>query len=117
MIKAPALAFCILLSACASVAPLDPAEEAAQAVIPFANSNGIQEWKVVSGDSLYIQGQNGDWFFVRTMGECPRLRTASTLGFDTAGLDRFDRFSAILAEGQRCPVASVVRSSPPPRKD
>jgi hypothetical protein len=36
-----------------------------------------------------------------------------TLGFVTPGLDELDRSGAILAEGQRCPIASINRSVQP----
>jgi hypothetical protein len=56
----------------------------------------------------------GDWYLVRTATACPRLRSAHALGFVTVGGDRLDRFSTIVAEGWRCPVASVTTSAPPP---
>lgn len=108
-LKTLILAPLALLGACQTTAVAAGAETA----IPYVNSNGIVEWKVVADDALYIRGIGGDWYLVRTAVRCPRLRTADTLGFVTQ-LDQLDRYGAILAQGQRCPLASVVRSGPPP---
>lgn len=83
--------------------------------IPFANRDGISEWKVIAEDRIYLRSATGDWYLARTTAPCRRMKTALALGFDTAGTDRLDRFGAIVAEGRRCPIASLVRSpeSPP----
>ena len=70
----------------------------------------------MSSDTLYVRGGNGDWYLVRTTNRCSRLRSALGLGFQTSALDQLDRHGAILVEGVRCPVASVTRSSGPPKK-
>ena len=87
-----------------------------ETAIPFVQSNGILDWRAAGDEALYIRGNTGDWYFVRTMSPCTRLKTAITLGFATSAGDQLDRFGAILAEGQRCPIASIVRSEPPPPK-
>jgi hypothetical protein len=89
------------------------AEKTAESSIPFASSDGIIDWKVVSADSLYLLSASGDWYLARTSAPCRRMRSALVLGFDTAGSDRLDRFGAIVAEGRRCPIASLVRSAEP----
>ena len=86
-----------------------------ETAIPFASSNGIADWKVSADNLVYIKAINGDWYLVRTMADCPRLYTARALGFVTRG-GQLDRHGAILAEGHRCAVDSVVRSGPPPKK-
>jgi hypothetical protein len=104
-----------LLAACSS----DPGVRSAggaQTAIPFVQSNGILDWRAAGDEALYIRGNSGDWYFVRTMSPCTRLKTAITLGFITSAGDQLDRYGAILAEGQRCPIASIVRSQTPPAK-
>jgi hypothetical protein len=101
------------LCACATAVAAPP-PAAGETSIPYANRDGIIDWKVAGKDALYIQGMSGGWFYVRTMGLCPRLRTANALGFVTSAGGQLDRYSAILAEGMRCQVASVRRSEPPP---
>lgn len=89
---------------------------AGETAIPFVRSNGILDWRAAGDEALYIRGNSGDWYFVRTMSPCTRLKTALTLGFVTSAGDQLDRYGAILAEGQRCQIESVVRSDPPPEK-
>jgi Family of unknown function (DUF6491) len=113
MNKNMALLMLPLLLAGASAGAKERSDETA---IPFVRSDGIQEWKAASDDSLWILGGNGRWYLVRTMGSCPRLKTAQKLGFRTSAGDQLDRFGAIYAEGMRCTVESVTRSDPPPPK-
>jgi hypothetical protein len=107
-----ASAVAVSVAACAAeAAPLKVGDEAS---IPYAHSDGILDWKVAEPDALYVQSMMGRWYLVRTTAPCPRLRSASALGFVTSGVDQLDRFSTIIAEGWRCPVASVTLSDPPP---
>ena len=91
-------------------------ETPGETVIPFVASMSNVEWKAASDDSLYLRGGNGDWYFIRTANRCTRLRAASAIGFHTSALGQLDRYGAILVQGVRCPVASIVRSDGPPRK-
>jgi hypothetical protein len=107
------LAMLSIFAGCATAA----AEEApGETAIPFVSSIGGVEWERASDNSVYIRGGNGNWYLVRTMNRCTRLRTALALGFETSALNQLDRHGAILVQGQRCPVESVTRSGGPPRK-
>lgn len=99
----------LAVASCASV----PAPEG-QTSIPYVASNGIVEWKAPGPDALYIRAITGDWYLARTINACPRLAVATSLGFVTNNLGELDRYGAILAQGQRCPLASIVKSAPPP---
>jgi hypothetical protein len=104
-------------SACAASPAAEPAPQSGgETVIPFISSIRSVEWKAASDESLYVRGGDGSWYFIRTTNRCTRLRAASGIGFDTSALNQLDRYGAILVEGQRCPVASITRSDPPPRK-
>jgi uncharacterized protein DUF6491 len=107
------LLFLGLGAGCATAAAENASGETA---IPFVSSIGSVEWKSASDDSLYVRGGNGSWYFVQTTNRCTRLRTAHAIGFETSALNQLDRHGAILAQGVRCPVASIVRSGGPPRK-
>ena len=106
------LTFLALAAAPAAGAGREPGET----VIPFINSISNLEWEAASNDSLYMRGGNGDWYFVRTTNRCNRLRQARAIGFHTSALGQLDRHGAILVQGVRCPVASIVRSEGPPEK-
>src|SRR4051812_13386177 len=104
--------FAILSLLIAAAAP--PAVAPKEAVIPFVASEGVLDWQAASDDTLYVRGYDGRWYFVRTMGPCPRLRDALSLGFATSALGQLDRHGAILAQGSRCPVDSVTLAAAPP---
>jgi hypothetical protein len=111
--KAHPLFIFMLAGLCAcSTAGGRPSGETA---IPFVSGNGIAEWKVAGDDALYIKAINGDWYHVRTMGRCPRLRTALSLGFVTSGIDQLDRHGAIIAEGSAAPWQASSNPQPRPR--
>ncbi|HEX8222952.1 MAG TPA: DUF6491 family protein [Allosphingosinicella sp.] len=101
-----------LAAGSAAAAETSPAET----VIPFVSSIRAIEWKAASDDSLYVRGGKGEWYFVRTSNRCSRLRQALAIGFRTSALDQLDRHGAIMVQGVRCPVASIVRSEGPPSK-
>ena len=102
-----------LLAACATTDQAEVVPEG-ETSIPYINTANSVDWKVASDDTLYIQGPDNDWYFVRVQGPCPRLRTALSLGFETSAGGQLDRFGAIRAEGTRCAIQSIVRSGPPP---
>ena len=93
-----------------------PGGEPGETRIPFATSMSNVEWKAASDDSLYLRGGDGDWYFIRTMNRCTRLLAARGIGFQASAGGQLDRHSAILVQGVRCPVASIVRSDGPPKK-
>jgi hypothetical protein len=105
-----------LAGATATAAAAGDAKTSEETAIPFINSISNVEWKAVSNDSLYVRGGNGDWYFIRTSNRCNRLRSAHGIGFQTSALGQLDRHGAVIAQGVRCPVASIVRSEGPPRK-
>ena len=105
------LAALAALSACAT-----GVRAGGETAIPFVSSDGITDFRAAGDDALYIKAIGGDWYYVRTSGPCNRLIDATSLGFVTTGGDQLDRFGAIVAQGVRCPVASVVRSPGPPPK-
>jgi hypothetical protein len=105
----------ILLTGCAAdgqsaIAP------AGETTIPAVAGSGILEWRAGGEDLLYIRSFLGKWYRVQLMGRCARLDDARTLGFETSALGELDRHSAIMAEGERCPISSVNRIDAPPPK-
>src|SRR6478672_10711536 len=65
---------------------------------------------------LWVQSFKGDWYYGRFAGPCSRLGDSYGLGFDASPNDRLDRFSTVIADGERCPFVSFTRSDPPPPK-
>jgi hypothetical protein len=91
---------------------LAPREES----IPFIRSDSILEWRADGDRGLFIRSMSGQWYHARTMARCGRLTSALTVGFETRGPDRLDRYGTLRVEGWRCPLASVTLSDGPPRR-
>lgn len=90
--------------------------DAKETAIPFVRSNGIGDWKADGDRGLFIRGSDGQWYYGRTQNKCARLKSATTVGFETRGVDQLDRYGAVLVEGWRCQLASVTRADSPERK-
>ncbi len=110
----------VITSLAAAQAPVPSASPATRGTagqetfVPFAGSDGIVGWRADGDRGLFIKALTGGWYYARTAHNCSRLRTAVSIGFVTVGSDDLDRFGSISAEGQRCQLESVTRSSPPP---
>ena len=105
-----------LLPACATVADPAPAATGEETYIPYANRDGITEWRRAGEDGIYARALTGGWYLVRLTGPCPGLRSELPLLFDTRG-GRLDRFSSIVVDRDVCPVESVTRLAGDPPKD
>ncbi|TAJ70880.1 MAG: hypothetical protein EPO51_17165 [Phenylobacterium sp.] len=92
-------------------APLPP-----QASIPFVNHDGIRDWHAADSRTLYVQDNRRQWYRATLFAPCFELPFVQTIGFETRGIDTFDRFSTIRVRGERCAVSSVERSDAPPPK-
>jgi hypothetical protein len=96
-------------SAAAAPAP------APEAQIPFAKRN-IWNWQVVDDQTVLIQDQGRRWYKATLFGHCINLPFAERIAFDSNPGGTFDKFSAILYRGQRCPLSSLVATTAPPKK-
>jgi hypothetical protein len=111
MIKSALLAAALL---CAT--PVVASEPAARAETSIPDMSRFLEWRPDGNQALFIRAESGRWYRATLEAPCPRLQNRSATGFEASPSDRFDRFSAIQADGWRCRVASVARSEgPPPR--
>ena len=112
-------AFALILLAAAWPAASLAAKQAAsgppETSIPFVAHHGILDWEVADRTTLYIQSRDHKWYRATVFSSCRNLNSAIKIGFDTGAYDAFDQTSTIIAEGQRCPVESVVASGPPPK--
>ncbi len=112
-------AFALIAAGQADSAAAPAADASTQATqesyVPNVRSEGVAEWEADGERGIHIMSQDGRWYYARTAAPCPRLRSAMSLGFDTRGPDRLDRHGAVIAEGWRCQLESVVRSAGPDR--
>lgn len=88
--------------------------EAAEASVPFANRR-IRSFRSLDPHSVYLRVSANRWYLARTATFCRELPYAIGIGVDTVG-STLDRFSTLIVAGERCPLTSLVRSGPPPKK-
>ena len=113
-----ALAAAASLAAPAAASPDRPAEPyGEEARIPFAHlRGGIRSFHADDYDTVYIQDRRRDWYRAEIAGYCQALPWALRIGVDTRGSSTFDRFSALIVEGDRCQLISLTRSEKPVRR-
>jgi hypothetical protein len=107
--------FAALAAAADDPPPAPSAAAAPEAQIAFANKN-IWNWQVVDDQTVLIQDQSRRWYKATLFSHCIDLPFAQKIGFDSSPNGTFDKFSAILVRGQRCPLRSLVQTSAPPKK-
>jgi hypothetical protein len=105
----PAVVLLALLGSAPALA--DP--PASEVTIP--RMSHYLEWRANTPDSLYVRGDTGQWYLVRTQGACPRLMSQPRIRFNASPSDRLDRSSTIGADGWRCLIASIAESEGPPQ--
>jgi hypothetical protein len=117
-ISSAALAGLLLATAaslsCAADEPVPP-PPAAEVRIPFAKTN-IWNWQVVDDKTVLIQDQSRRWYKATLFGTCFNLPFANKIGFDSSPGGTFDKFSAILVQGRRCQLSSLVKTDAPAKK-
>jgi hypothetical protein len=81
-----------------------------EARIPFADNRGIQSFRTnrQERDVLYIEGRTDRWFRATFRGSCPDLRFANSIGVRADPTGTLDRFGAIIVNGDRCLIRSLV---------
>jgi hypothetical protein len=64
---------------------------------------------------IWIADLRGRWYYARFIQPCERLPNTTSIGFDTSPMDRLDKNSAVIADGERCRFGSFERSDAPPK--
>lgn len=84
------------------------------AIVGFSQMTAIN--RVPDGrDGIWVADIRGRWFYARFIQPCYRLGDTTNIGFDTSPIDRLDKDSAIIADGELCRFATFQRSGPPPK--
>lgn len=71
---------------------------------------------MIDRDTVLIEGTGRQWYRAKLIGPCFDLPFAERIGFKTDGSGSFDRYSTLIVRGQRCPLISLTKSDPPPKK-
>jgi hypothetical protein len=117
--RAHALAFVISLAlvaaGCATNRASPDAQDAeATALMKQEDANlqtyRIENWSAPDSRSLIVESTDGTRYRAQFMTDCIGLTFASSIGFDTRGLNRLDRYAGIvLPDGTRCPFESFTK--------
>lgn len=109
----PALLIAAALAFAAGPASPQPEE----ARIPFVGFRSIHTFHPVGDDVIYLRDTRRNWYRATLAGPCFNLNTALRIAVDTRySGDTLDNTSSFIVDGQRCPIHSLVRSDPPPRR-
>lgn len=106
-----------LIIAAAALVPTFAAAQSAPAETRVPEMGRFIEWRADGEQGVFIRAYNGRWYYARTESPCARLDSTQRLNFQTAPNGDLDRFGAVVAEGWRCQLSSVVESGPPPSRD
>ncbi|HZF28882.1 MAG TPA: DUF6491 family protein [Gammaproteobacteria bacterium] len=84
-----------------------PSAGAAEAVadhasIPFADIQGIKDWQAEGNTAMLIEAYNRRWYRVTFFSPCIELPWHVAVAFVTEPNGSLDRFSSIIAGGERC---------------
>ena len=109
------------VAATALAAPL-PAQQhsttlgAREVSIPFVSFSNLRDFHAISKDVVYLQDRSRNWYRATLAYPCFDLPWAHRIGIDTHGANSVDQFSSLIVGRERCRIASLVRSGPPPKK-
>jgi hypothetical protein len=108
----PSLAAALAVPAFAAPPRPNDAPRAEEVRIPFPGLR-IRNFRAESRDVVYLEDHRRNWYRAEVIGPCTELPFAHAIGIDTRGSSSFDKFSAIVVRGERCPLLSLTRSEKP----
>jgi hypothetical protein len=123
MMKKPLILFAaaVFAAAAAPAAPMPVQEHHStlgerEVSIPFASFRNVRDFHPVSRGVVYLQDRSRNWYRATLAFPCLDLPWAHRIGIDTNGGNNVDQFSSLIVGRERCRIASLVRSGPPPKK-
>lgn len=81
--------------------------------IPFVRQSGVRDWRPVDDRHVLLQGDQGQWYLVTLQAPSLALAYAEAIGFDTLPSGALARLGALIIQGIRHPIASVVKAEAP----
>jgi hypothetical protein len=113
-----ALAAAATLAAGAASAQTAGPRAGQRADIPFITYDGVRTFTPAADDrGVYIQDNLRNWYYASFYSPCLNISTSIRVGFKTwANGSSLSRGDTIFADGERCRIADIVRSGPPPKK-
>jgi hypothetical protein len=84
--------------------------------IPFANRNGVRDWRADGSKGMWILAANSRWYYASFSSECTALPVAIGISFVPDRSGTLSRWSSIrLDHNDRCFFRSLQPSYAPPR--
>jgi hypothetical protein len=109
-----AIALALLASGCATNRPTTGAQDGDTTALMGQKDASLQtyrieNWSVLNDRTLMVESTDGSRYRAQFMTDCIGLRFASSIGFETRGLNRLDQYAGIvLPDGTRCPFQSFT---------
>ena len=103
---APLVALAMVASPVSVSAATAKPAQSEDASVPFIDHGAIRDWRADGDRVIYFQDSGRQWYRATLMNNCLDLPYAQAIGFDARGTNTFDRFSAVIVRGQRCPLTS-----------
>jgi hypothetical protein len=102
----------------AGTAQAQAAPQGKEVSIPFVTRGQVRTFEADrDGRGVYIQNARRNWYYARFFTRCQELPFAVRVGFRTFGAgSTLNRGDTIIAGRERCRIASIVQSGPPPKK-
>lgn len=107
----------LIAAAPLSLAHAEPAprEVGEEASVSFPAHGGIRNFRADDDRGVWIEDRRRNWYYASFIGNCPGIKFADAIGFDTRGSAQFDRYTKILVRDDVCAIATLVTADKPCR--
>jgi RimJ/RimL family protein N-acetyltransferase len=90
-----------------------PREVGKEASVSFPAHGGIRNFRADNDRGVWIEDRRRNWYYASFIGNCPGIRFAQAIGFDTRGSAHFDRYTKIIVEDDVCAIETLVTADKP----
>jgi hypothetical protein len=105
----------LLVAPLAGNAATVPRAGFSEASIPYANHNGVRDWRADGSKGMWILAANGRWYYASFSSECTTLPVVLEISFVPDRSGTLSRWSSIrLDHNDRCFFRSLQPSHAPP---
>jgi hypothetical protein len=112
-----ALGTLLIVAPLAGNAATVPPAGFSEASIPFADHNGVRDWRADGSKGMWILAANGGWYYASFSSQCTTLPVVIGISFVPDWNGALSRWSSIrLDHNDRCFFRSLQPSDAPPKK-
>lgn len=88
-------------------------EVGVEASITFPSNATIRNYRADGERGVWIEDRRRNWYYASFYGRCRDIDFAQSIGIDTRGTSRLDRFSMIIVGNERCAIVRLVTADKP----